>query len=224
VSSRRRAAALPFTLLEVLIAITVLMLVVAVMVGFGREMARTWQKLQSEHARFRALLVLDRTVDGLLSQVVPFQWPNDDGEAVPFFVGASDYLRCVCLHPVTQPSEGALRCVELFVEDGQLLASYTDRPYRDPPQGDEQVHLSVLAEGVDRIEFAYADWNGDESGDWGRQLIWVSEWDPERKELPLAIMMTVLAEDGSVHSWLRRVAASGYRERWGKWEPAKKTE
>ena len=46
----------------------------------------------------------------------------------------------------------------------------------------------------------------------------------EYQELPLAIMVTVLSTDGSVHSWLRRVAASGYRERWGKWEPAKKTE
>jgi hypothetical protein len=208
-------------LLEVIIAITLLLLIVVALVSFGREMARSWEKLRGEHARFRALLTLDRALDGLLSNAVPFTWPNEDGEAVPFFVGEAAYLRLVSLHPVTQVDEGALRFAEVFVRDGFLEVAYTVRPYRGAVEDSEQVRTTVLASGVERVEFAYADWSGDESGDWGNRLLWTDEWEAERSELPLAVMVTVRWEDGRVESWLRRLA-SGYRERWGKWEPAKK--
>jgi hypothetical protein len=220
--ARRRPTA-RFTLLEVIIAVTLLLLIVVALVSFGREMARSWEKLRGEHARFRALLTLDRALDGLLSNAVPFTWPNEDGEAVPFFVGEPEYLRLVSLHPVTQADEGALRFAEMFVRDGLLEVAYTVRPYREVIEDSEQVRTTVLATGVERVEFAYADWSGDESGDWGNRLLWVDEWDVERQELPLAVMMTVHWDDGRVESWLRRLA-SGYRERWGKWEPAKNKE
>lgn len=218
-----RGARRRFTLLEVIIAVTLLLLIVVALVGFGREMARSWEKLRGEHARFRSLLVLDRALDGLLSNAVPFTWPNEDGEAVPFFVGEAEYLRLVTLHPVTQADEGALRFAEVFVHNGLLQVSYTVRPYRELQADSREVRTTVLATGVDRVEFSYADWSGDESGDWGNRLLWVDEWDVERKELPLAVMVTVWWDDGRVESWLRRLA-SGYRERWGKWEPAEKQE
>lgn len=209
-----------FTLLEVIIAVTLLLLIVVVMVGFGREMTRSWEKLRAEHARFRELLVVDRTLDSLLTNAVPFAWPDAEGEPAPFFVGEADYLRLVCLHPVTQASEGALRFAEVFVEDGLLTVSYTERPWRDVTENQSQARATVLAAGVDRVEFSYADWNDDAAGDWDDRLLWVEEWDPERTEMPLAVLMTVHWQDGRVESWLRRTAA-GYRERWGKWEPAK---
>lgn len=222
-ATARRHAAAGFTLLEVIIAVTLLLLVVVALLSFGREMARSWEKLRGEHARFRTLLTLDRALDGLLSNAVPFTWPNEDGEAVPFFVGEADYLRLVSLHPVTVADEGALRFAEVFVRAGILQVAYTVRPYRGAVEDSEQVRTSVLATGVDRVEFSYADWSGDESGDWGDRLLWLDEWDAERQELPLAVMVTVWWDDGRVESWLRRLA-SGYRERWGKWEPAKKQE
>lgn len=217
---RQRGTCRPYTLLEVIIAVTLLLLVVAVMVGFGREMTRSWEKLRAEHARFRELLVLDRTVDSVLSNAVPFSWPNAEGEPALFFAGESGYLRLACLHPVTQAAEGALRFVEVFVDDGLLTVSYTERPWREPAEGEAQARTAVLAAGVDRVEFSYADWDADEAGDWGDRLRWVGEWDPERPEMPLAVQMSVYWQDGRVESWLRRMAA-GYRERWGKWEPAK---
>jgi hypothetical protein len=185
-------------------------------------MARSWEKLRAEHARFRELLALDRALDGLLSNGVPFQWPDEEGEAVPFFSGGAEAVRLASLHPLVHLEEGPLRFAEVFVDRGDLVVSYTSRPYLDEPEG-SQVRQAVVARDVDRIEFSYADRDSDESGSWGERTTWVSEWDPERKEMPLAIMMTVHWQDGRIESWLRRIG-SGYRERWGKWEPAKQTE
>lgn len=209
-----------YTLLEVIIAVTILLLVAGLMIGFAREMARSWEKLRAEQARFRELLALDRTLDALLSNGVPFLWPDDEGDAVPFFIGDSEAVRLASLHPLVDAEEGSLRFAEIAVEDGDLVVAYTSRPYLEEPEPD-QVRWAVLARAVDRVEFAYADRNDDDSGNWGERTEWVDEWDPERKELPLAILMTVHWQDGRVESWLRRVG-SGYRERWGKWEPAKK--
>jgi len=216
----RRAGSAGYTLLEVIIAVTVLLLVAGLMVGFGREMARSWEKLRAEQSRFRELLALDRALDGLLGNGVPFLWPNDDGEAVPFFGGDNQAVRLASLHPLIDLEEGSLRFAEIFVDDGDLVVAYTSRPYLEEPDS-EQVRRAVLARAVERVEFLYADRSDDESGTWEERTEWVDEWDPDRKELPLAILMTVHWQDGRIESWLRWIG-SGYRERWGKWEPAKK--
>ncbi len=208
-----------FTLLEVIIAVTVMLMVVGLMAGFSREMARSWEKLRAEHARFRELLALDRTLDALLSNGVPFLWPNRDGEAVPFFVGTSDAVRLASLHPLLELEDGPLRFAELFLDGDELVVTYTNRPYLDTP-APGQVRESVLARGIERIEFSYADQSNEDSSRWSERITWVDEWDPERTELPLAILMTVHWRDGRVESWLRRIG-SGYRERWGKWSPAR---
>jgi len=209
-----------FTLLEVIIAVTLLLLVVTGMLGFGREITRSWEKLRAEHGRFRDLLVLDRALDGLLSNAVPFTWPDSEGESRQFFFGESDYVRLACLRPVTRVEDGALRFAEILLDDGRLMVVSTAHPWRDPSDADERSRTTVLATGVERLEFSYADWAGDDEADWDAGLIWVDEWDPERTEMPLAILLTVQWRDGRVESWLRRTAA-GYRERWGKWQPAR---
>jgi type II secretory pathway component PulJ len=214
-TTRRRR----FTLVEVIIAVTIFLLVVGLMVGFGREMSRSWERLRAEQARFRELLALDRTLDALLSNGVPFQWPDADGEAVPFFVGRADAVRLASLQPLIDLEEGSLRFSVIFVDNGELIVSYTARPYLDEPDPGA-VRQAVLARGVERIEFAYADQSNDESGRWSERAVWEDEWKEDRSELPLAIMATVTWQDGRVESWLRRIG-SGYRERWGKWAPAK---
>jgi hypothetical protein len=83
--------------------------------------------------------------------------------------------------------------------------------------------VSVLARDVDHVSFQYADFAPDQEDDWNRRLEWVSEWDTDdehpREEIPLAIMITVVWQDGRAESWLRRTAGEGYRERFGKWKP-----
>ena len=204
-----------FTLLELMIAWVVFLFVVTALVAFGREVTRTWGRLHQEQQLLARLLVLDRTLDSILGNAVPLMWPDEDNEPVPAFLGEPDRLRLAYVHSLNDWSDGALRFIGLTLNsDAQFVAVYQERPFFDWDADNETARVSVLAENVQAVEFLYADWVDEED------LEWMDEWDPERKELPLAIMVTLQWQDGRAESWLRRTAGSGYRERWGKWTPA----
>ena len=202
-----------FTLLELMVALAIFVLLVGVLVAFSREVTKSWGRLHREQQRFSGLMVLDRTLDGILSNAVPFSWKDEDGNTVPVFVGEPGRLQIATVHALQDLADGALRFVELSLQDGQLTALYQQRPFVDPGVDAEGAGVSVLAVGVDSLSFRYADWVGEDG------LQWFDEWDPERKALPLAITVTVRWTDGRVEAWVRRTAGNGFRERWGKWQP-----
>ena len=200
-------------MLELMIALAIFMLLVAVLVGFGRQVTQSWGRLHREQQRFAELLVLDRTLDTILTNVVPFSWKDDENEDVSVFLGESDRLRVTYLHRLNEVADGAIRFVELALEEGCLVAYYRQRPFWDLEDVRDSVKKSVLAEEAQAVSFQYADWTEED------ELDWLDEWDEEREDLPLAVLITVEWEDGRSESWLRRTAGSGYRERWGKWHP-----
>lgn len=212
-----------FTLLEILIASTVFSMVVIVLFAFAREVSKSWGRLNREETVLRQLIGLDRALETLLPNAVPFVWPDVDNEdeKTPFFVGEPEYVRFAYVHRLNNPADGALRFVEMHVEDGLLMAFYSERPYLHWNDVSDTGRSTVLARDVDKVEFRYADWEDKPGSEaWGDALVWLDEWDAERLELPLGIHMTVTWEDGRVESWFRRTAAQGYRERFGKWKPA----
>ena len=212
-----------FTLLELLVSLLVFSLVVGALFGVSREVSKSWSRLQEDQHELAQLMALDRTVDSILSNAVPFMWRDDEWEKAPVFVGEPERVQLAYMHRLNAEavSEGALRFVTLFVnDDRQLIAVYQSRPFMTWDQlGDAGPPPSVLAEGVESLSFRYADWvqYGQD-----QELEWVDEWDPEREEIPVAILMSVVWLEGGLgtESWLRRTAGSGWRERWGKWEPA----
>jgi len=219
-----------FTLIEVIVAVAIMTLVLVALHSFGRQVTHAWQRMRRDQHRLGDLMTLDRALDGMLTNAVPFLWPEPDADAgakdTLVFAGRSDSLLLTALHrSVAADSDGAIRFVLLSVEDGELVAHYHSRPFRDWRDVAEVGQVSVLASGVDRVEFAYADFNPDDDAEWDGRLEWTSEWDMDednpREEIPLAIMVTVVWHDGQVESWLRRTAGQGYRERFGKWAPRK---
>jgi hypothetical protein len=148
------------------------------------------------------------------------------GKETLVFEGLPDSLLLTTLHRVSQEkTEGAIRFVHLSVEDGNLVARYAPRPFWDWDEVSDLGAVSVLAKGVDRVTFQYADFMPDAGEEWGRRLEWTSEWDMDkdnpREEIPLAIMVTVVWQDGRTESWLRRTTGAAYRERFGKWNVRK---
>jgi len=202
-----------FTLLEVVLAVAVFMLTVALLVAFSQAVTDGWQRLTAEQGEFAELLALDRTLDRILSGAVPFVWRDEDGQPLPVFQGDPDRLRFAVRHRTVDPHDGSLRFVALSVEDGRLLVRYQSRPFLDWEIRDEPEQTSVIAEAVDSVSFLYADLVD------GEVLEWVDEWDVERQDLPLAILVYVRWQDGRLESWLRRPAGSGWHERWGRWQP-----
>ena len=112
--------------------------------------------------------------------------------------------------------------LELFLEDGELKALYTDRPFINWEDiADDRKKVSVISTGVESISFLYADFSSDVSDEWKDRLFWRDSWeteDSERKDIPLAIQIRVKWQDGREESWLRRTMGNSYRERYGTFE------
>jgi hypothetical protein len=208
-----RAAKCPFTLLELMIAVAIFMLIVGALVGFSREISKSWARLHTEQARFQDLLALDRALDGILTNVVPFVWRDEDNQARPAFQGDPDRLIVACLRGCDDRRDGALRFVGLRVDNSRLVAVYQHRPFLAWGAESDITRASVLAEGVAELRFAYAKAAAE------GQIEWLERWDNDADGFPVGIVTRVFWEDGRQESWVRRTAGSGFRERRGKWEP-----
>ncbi|OGV83698.1 MAG: hypothetical protein A3K19_13765 [Lentisphaerae bacterium RIFOXYB12_FULL_65_16] len=196
-----------------MIAMAIFLLVVVALVGFSREVTKSWGRLQTEQARFQDLMALDRALDGILTNIVSFVWRDEDGQPQPAFLGESDQLTAACLRGCDDPHDGSLRFVGLAVDDHRLLAVYQHRPFLVWGEPSDMSRTSVLAEGVAEVRFSYA--KGLEEG----EIEWREQWDNDEDGFPVAIMVQVFWADGRQESWMRRISGDGYRERWGKWEP-----
>ena len=211
-----------FTLLELIIAVTVFMMVAVALFSFSGQVADTWTRLTVERNRFNELLAMDRVIDSLLSNAVPFMWRDTSAEltsAAPFIIAEEDRLRVACLHRLNDAAEGALRFVEFYLEDGDLKVTYSDRPFMDWSEvAEDRQRTSILTTDVDSLSFEYADWSSDVSTEWRERLFWRVEWETEdsgRTDIPLAIKMTVTWKDGREECWLRRTVGNSFRERYG---------
>ncbi len=205
-----------FTLLELMLAIGLLLILVSMLLAAIHGITLSWQKISRKREQFREVLKIDRTLDTVLSNIVPFTWPNDERRETGIFQGRSDQLDFAYRHTPNNLQDGALRFAQLRVENEQLVMFYQERPLIDGT-ATPALRRSVLAKGVARIDCLYADWSPD-SG-----LEWVDIWNLEsdRDETPLAVLVWVHWLDGRWECWLRRTAGSGHRERWGNWLPPK---
>jgi len=69
----------------------------------------------------------------------------------------------------------------------------------------------IIAENIAGLTFTYADMDRE------RALIWDEDWDEdERKNIPMAIQMTIEWQDGTKTSWLKRTAGAGKRTNFGR--------
>ena len=212
-----------FTLIELMVAVTVFTLVSVALFTFSAQVSGSWARLTVERNRFNELLCMDRVIDGVLSNAIPFMWRTEDEipSEAPFIVAEHDYLRIAYMHNLNDAEEGAIRFVEFSLEDGNLLAVYADRPFIDwSGISEDRRTVSVLATDVASVEFQYADWSSDVSEEWRDRLfwrdIWVEDEDAEtRNDIPLAVKMTVEWNDGRRECWLRRTMGNSFRERYG---------
>ena len=211
-----------FTLLELIIAVTVFMMVAVALFSFSSQVTDTWTRLSVERNRFNELLAMDRVIDSILSNAVPFLWRDTSdvlGGTAPFIIAEEDRLRVASLHRLNDAEEGALRFAEFYLEDGDLKITYTNRPFMDWSEVDDDRRMtSILTTEVDSLQFEYADWSSDVADEWRDRMFWRTDWeteDSERTDIPLAIKMTVTWKDGRQECWLRRTVGNSFRERYG---------
>ena len=212
-------------MLELAIAVTIFMMVAVALFAFSGHISSSWGSITTERNRLAELLAMDRAIDSIFSNAIPFLWrEREDGlvKVLPFIVAESDFLRIAYMHRLNDTEEGAIRFVELFLEDGDLKALYAERPFINWEDiSDERKKVSILTTGVESISFLYADFSSDVSVNWNERLFWRDSWeteDSERKDIPLAIQIRIKWQDGREEAWLRRTMGNSFRERYGTYE------
>jgi len=207
----RTGRRLRMTLIELLAAAAVLALLTALLFAAGSGIMHSWTRLRNEDARFREVMALDRLLQSLIPNAVPFVWPDPDGQDRLMFRGEPDRLRIAVRRRPFRAGDTAIRFVSLFLRDDALTAAWIDRPdfrWEDAESAQE----SILARNVAAVNFQYADWDADQG------VFWTDEWDPdgERLDVPSGILVVVRWNDGRVESWLFRTSGNGWFERLGR--------
>lgn len=212
----------PYTFLEIAIAITITLMIALALYSYSSSVSKSWEQMVREKNRFNELLNLDRAIDKVLANTVPFTWRDDEKQKYPFIVADPHGLRVAYLHQLRDAEEGALRFAEFILQDNELYLLYSDRPFFDWAEAGARQQQVLLAEEVEEVSFRYADWTDDADVNWQDRLLWLDEWETvnsERMDAPLAVMMTVRWRDGRSQTWIRRTMGNAYRERFGKWTP-----
>ena len=212
----------PFTFLEMVIAMAILAMLAGLLATVGNQAFESWRQITREQVHFAKLLTLDRTVDNMFRNIIPFTWPDTENKQQPAFFGEPDRIRFAYRHTLNNPEDGTLRFAGLYVENEKLLAVYQERPFFDwdAKKTTSSSRTSVLANDVASIELWYADWDTT-----GKTIKWKNSWGKKddvvpRTEVPLAILLIVHWNDGdNTDSWLRRTAGNGQYSRFGRWVP-----
>ncbi len=186
-----------FTLIEMIVALSLLVLVASVLLFGTNTVVQSWERLESHTDAQEEIVRLDQTLSSMMRNVVPFSWPTE-GEEKPWFQAGRQRIRFCYRHRLT--NVGRLRFCEFSQKEGKLIVRYADRPEKEFGQE------SILARNVEDVSFRFADLSDG--------LTYEEEWRDD-SGLPAAIMIIVRWQDGRQESWLYRIAgASRYEQLW----------
>jgi general secretion pathway protein J len=191
-----------FTLLELLIAITLLGVLMAALFGALRLGARVWDTGEARLDASARLQVVQNFFRQQLGQTFPLTEVGDDPRASPamLFVGVSDGLRFVSLLPAHLG--GGVSLIELALRPSREGGGLDDLVLRMRPldlTGDaaarSETEERVLIQAIASLEVAYF---GAERP--GAAPTWWQEWQGQRT-LPALVRMRVGFPEGDRRRW-----------------------
>jgi general secretion pathway protein J len=173
-----------FTLLEVLIAFTIMAMIMGILVGVMRLGVRSWEKGQERVEEYQHLRVfMEQMIEDIRSAY------QADSEKVTSFVGESDRITFQTATTGLTPRSNlfGIRRVSYYVDSRGWLVMEENFPFDEEAEAGEAVRLYG---GVDRIGFRYYRVKGE-------LREWVSDWDSkDSRGLPLAVEITIeMADD-----------------------------
>ncbi len=180
IASARRRAATGMTLLEVIVALTILVVIVTVLLAGLRVGVRAWEAGERRVAAQQQLRAVIELLTEALATAVPYRGRLGDGlDRVTLFQGESEEIRFVTTAPplvldapatpfhavtVRRTNEDQLRLVERMVP-------------ADEPFGDDGAR-AILSRSVTAFKVEYRDGQG----------AWMDRWDPRNAGgLPSAV-------------------------------------
>jgi len=185
-----------FTLLEVIVTLTILGFILLMVSGTFRLGLSSWEKGDDVKEDYQKIRMVSQLVSRQIKSVVPYKIRTERAEGNYLaFDGKAHSLRFVSALPIkARRPEGFVYVVYQFKDDGGKKGEfvlYEQRALnRNFFEDDLREDLAVtLFGGVSQVRFEYYREADKEKG---RTEEWVEEWNAkEEKELPKALRMTI---------------------------------
>jgi general secretion pathway protein J len=190
-----------FTLIEVIVTLTILGFIVLMVSGTFRLGFSAWEKGDSIKEDYQKIRMMSQLVSRQMKSLVPYKIKTEKAEGNYLaFDGKAHSLRFVSALAIkAKRPEGFVYVVYQFKDEGDKegrLILYEQRALnRDFFEDDLKEDSAVtLFEGISQVRFEYYREADEEKS---RTEEWVEEWNAkEEKELPKAVRMTVTYWNG----------------------------
>jgi general secretion pathway protein J len=197
-----------FTLLEILVAMTLLGLVVAMVFGGLRLGVRVWETADERADERARIAVVQRFVGDTLARAYPVVESDRRNVRQIAFLGEGARLELIALMPENLSAGGFNHIVLEVVDDAQnrqLVLRYGPRVRDDDDPsrlaGAEGAEGYVLIEGIARATFSYYGETRD-----GEDAAWLDEW-RDAELLPALVRLDVEFPAGDRRVWPELVVA-----------------
>ena len=198
-----------FTLLEMLLAMTIFMLIAVILAMTLRSAVFGWRRMDGHHNRVRSMRALEGFVDNAFRHAMAFTYPEPlSGTKFFLFDGREESLFLVYPKHISIDGDGALMFCNIFLEEDKIIAEYLPTPWFPPEiveRPDELVtEREILLDGVKALQFQYGYIIGG-------NLEWEDTWEGDQHDvLPQAIVMEVTFLDDTKEVWLRRLGGNTF--------------
>ncbi len=190
-----------FTLIEVIVTMTILAFIILMVSGTFRLGLSSWEKGDSIREDYQKIRMISQLVSRQIKSAVPYKFKTEKAEGDYLaFDGKAHSLRFVsALAMKAKRSEGFVYVVYQFKEEGEKkgrLVLYEQRALNRNFFEDDLKEDSALTlfEGVSQVRFEYYRAADEEKK---QKEEWVEEWNAkDEKELPQALRMTVTYLNG----------------------------
>ncbi|MBI4826876.1 MAG: prepilin-type N-terminal cleavage/methylation domain-containing protein [Nitrospirae bacterium] len=153
-----------FTLVEILLAMTIMSIVTLIVGSVFRLGMNAWERGESETAQTQKLRILSGLISQQIKSAYPY-WMVFDGERAVIFEGESDSLMFVTV--LTDADSSGFKWVRYFYKDGVLYykeGPLPDKEFHDKISGDEE----VFDPEIGKVTFSYFSSAEDE---------WLESWE-----------------------------------------------
>ena len=191
-----------FTLVEVMVSLTVLGFILLMIFGAFRLGLSAWERGDSIKEEYQKVRIISQLISQQIKSFVPYKIKTKKAEGDYLaFNGKARSLRFVSALPIkAKQPEGFIYVVYEFKEgsgeEGGRLILYEQRVLNRDFFEDalkEELGISLL-EGIDNVRFEYYQ---EEDSDKNQPEGWIEEWNAkETKEFPRALKMTILQKNG----------------------------
>jgi general secretion pathway protein J len=192
---------LGFTLIEVMVTLTILGFILLIIFGAFRLGSSAWSRGESIKEKYQKVRIVSQLLSRQIKSAVPYKIKTQKAEGDYLaFEGKARSLRFVSAYPMrSRQAEGFVYSVYEFKEGGEeggRLILYEQRVLNKDFFADdlkEDLGISIL-EGVSNVRFEFYR---EEDSEQNKPEEWVEEWNAkEEKELPKALRVTITQKNG----------------------------